>query len=106
RKGMSNPWPVWAGMALALCWAMRVGMEQHFWGLEATRKLLANSPELSGLNPMLAANAEFLKRVQSNRIFGTFGGYPNSLAAGIVLFLPLTLVFLWRLTSKIRFPIR
>src|SRR5271154_193333 len=51
RKGMSNPWPIWAGMGLALCWAMRTGMEQHFGGLEATRKMLASTPDLSGVAP-------------------------------------------------------
>jgi O-antigen ligase len=103
---MSNAWPIWAGMGLALCWAMRVGLEQHFGGLEATRKLVANSPELTGLDPALLANGDYQKRILSNRIFGTFGGYPNSLAAAIVLFLPLTLVFLWRVVSKVRSSIR
>jgi hypothetical protein len=106
RKGMSNPWPVWAGMGLALCWVMRVGMEQHFGGLEATRKMLAASPEIAGVNAKMLTDPEYIKRLASNRIFGTFGGYSNSLAGGIVLLLPLTLVFLWRLTPKVRNSIR
>jgi hypothetical protein len=106
RKGMSNPWPVWAGMGLALCWAIRAGMEQHFGGLEATRKMLASSPQISGVNERMLTDPEYLKRLASDRIFGTFGGYANSLAGGIVLLLPLTLVFLWRLTPKVRNPIR
>ena len=103
---MSNPWPVWAGMGLALCWAIRAGMEQHFGGLEATRKMLASSPQISGVNERMLTDPEYLKRLASDRIFGTFGGYANSLAGGIVLLLPLTLVFLWRLTPKVRNPIR
>jgi hypothetical protein len=106
RKGMSNPWPVWAGMGLALCWAIRAGMEQHFGGLEATRKMMASSPELSGVSAKLLTDPEYMKRLASDRIFGTFGGYANSLAGGLVLLLPLTLVFVWRLTPKVRPPIR
>jgi hypothetical protein len=106
RKGMSNPWPIWAGMGLALCWAMRAGMEQHFGGLEATRKMLAASPLIPGVNAKMLADLEYQKRLASDRIFGTFGGYSNSLAGGLVLFLPLTLAFLWRLTPKVRNPIR
>jgi len=106
RKGMSNPWPIWAGMALAICWAMRAGMEQHFGGLEATRKLLKESPELMGVSPQMLADPAYLRRIASNRIFGTFAGYANGLAGGLILFLPLTLVFLWRLTPKVRVSIR
>jgi hypothetical protein len=100
-KGMSNPWPVWVGMGLALCWAMRMGLEQHFGGLEATRKMLASSPALTGVNPQLLKDPEYLKRINDNRIFGSFF-YPNALAGGLVLLLPVTLVFLWRLSPKVR----
>jgi hypothetical protein len=106
RKGMANPWPVWASMGLALCWAMRAGLEQHFGGLEATRKMIAESPEFSGVNAKLLTDPEYLRRLASDRIFGTFGGYANSLAGGILLLLPLTMVFVWRLTPKVRHPIR
>jgi O-antigen ligase len=106
RTGMANPWAVWAGMGLALCWAMRTGIEQHFGGLEATRKMMAESPGLSGMSAKMLSNPEYLKRLASNRIFGTFGGYANSLAGGLVLLLPLTLVFVWNLTPKVRTRIR
>jgi O-antigen ligase len=106
RKGMSNPWPIWAGMGLALCWAMRAGIEQHFGGLEATRKMLMESPATMGADAQMLANPDYLKRIASNRIFGTFAGYPNGLAGGLILFLPLTLAFLWRLTPKVRDSIR
>jgi len=106
RKGMSNPWPIWLGMGLALCVAMRTGLEQHFGGFEATRKMMKESPELLGVDPRMLTNPDWLKRMASNRIFGTFGGYPNSLAGGLELLLPLTLVFVWRVTPKVRKPIR
>jgi len=106
KKGMSNPWPIWAGMGLALCWALRIGMEQHFGSLEATRKMIKESPEMLGVDPQMLADPEYWKRIASNRIWGTFGGYPNGLAGGLLLLLPLTLVFLWRLTPKVRNSIR
>lgn len=106
RRGLSNPWPVWAGMGLALCWAMRAGIQQHFGGLEATRKMLLYSPGLLGVNPKLVADLGYQKKIASDRIFGTFGGYPNSLAGGLELLLPLVLVFVWRLTPKVRVPVR
>jgi hypothetical protein len=106
RKGMANPWPVWAGMGLALCWAMRTGLEQHFGGLEATRKMIKESPGLLDVDPQILSNPDYLKRLASNRIFGSFGGYANSFAGALELLLPLTLVFVWRLTPKVRHPIR
>jgi O-antigen ligase len=91
-------------MALALCWAMRAGIEQHCGGLEATRKMIASS-SMADIDPRWLTDPEYLARINSNRIFGTFGN-PNTLAGGIVLLLPLTLVFLWRLTPKVRDSIR
>jgi O-antigen ligase len=105
RKGMSNPWPLWAGIGLALCWALRAGMEQHFGGLEATRKMIASTPEVSGVAPRWLSDPEYIARINDNRVFATFGN-PNTLAGGLVLLLPLTLVFLWRLTPKVRTSIR
>jgi len=105
RKGMSNPWPLWAGIGLALCWAMRSAMEQHFGGLEATRKMFLESPDLLGVDPRMRADPDYWKRLNDNRIFGTFCN-PNTLAGGLELFLPLTLVFIWRLTPKVRNSIR
>jgi putative inorganic carbon (HCO3(-)) transporter len=99
---MSNPWPIWVGMSLALCWAMRAGLEQHFGGLEATRRMIKETPQLLNVDAKMLANPDYLKRLASNRIWGTFAGYPNGLAGGIILLLPLTLVFLWRLIPKVR----
>jgi O-antigen ligase len=59
-----------------------------------------------GVDPQMLADPEYWKRIASNRIWGTFGGYPNGLAGGLLLLLPLTLVFLWRLTPKVRNSIR
>jgi O-antigen ligase len=53
----------------------------------------------------LLQDPEYQRRIATNRIFGSFF-YPNALAGGLILLLPLTLVFLWRLTPKVRPAIR
>jgi O-antigen ligase len=95
-RGVRNPWPIWAGLALACCWTLHIAMEQHFGGLEATRKLILES------NPTAQALA---KTHDLTRVFGTFM-YPNALAAGLLLLLPVSLVFLWQLVPKLRAGIR
>ncbi|HEY3862339.1 MAG TPA: O-antigen ligase family protein [Verrucomicrobiae bacterium] len=129
RKEMARSWPIWAGMGLALCWGMRAGMEQHFGGLEATRKMYVATMARAGvdakaladgtpltqeqaralikedIDPKAVADPDFWKRINDNRIFSTFGN-PNTFAGGLILLLPLTLVFVWRLTPKVRRPMR
>jgi hypothetical protein len=104
-KGIRNPWPLWAGLALALCWVIRAGFEQHFGGLEATRRLLYSMKDGTGLPPGLLNDPAYLKRMASSRIFSTFSN-PDALAGGIVLLLPVTLVFLWQITPNVRTAIR
>jgi O-antigen ligase len=97
--GISNPWPLWAGLALALAWVIRAGFDQHFGGLEATRRMVYEMPNWRGAGP------EYLKRLASDRIFSTFM-YPNALAGGLLLLLPLSLVFVWLLTPKVGVTVR
>jgi len=104
-QGTSRTWPLWTGIALALCWVIRAGFEQHFGGLEATRKMLQDSKNTLDLPPDALTNPEFMKRLASNRIYSTFV-YANALAGGLVLLLPMTLVFMWRLTPKLRLRVR
>jgi O-antigen ligase len=47
----------------------------------------------------------FLNKINSDRVFGSFM-YPNALAAGVLLLLPVTLVFLWQLAPKTRVATR
>ncbi len=104
--GPNSPtWPLWTGMALALCWVIRAGFEQHFGGLEATRKMIASGKDIPEFTAQILQNPEFQKRIASNRIYSTFV-YANALAGGLVLLLPLSLVFLWRLTPKVRPGVR
>ena len=47
----------------------------------------------------------FLEKIGKDRIFGTLF-YPNALASGILLFLPLTSLTVWRLSQKLQAPSR
>jgi hypothetical protein len=104
-QGVRNPWPLWAGLALALCWVMRIGLEQHFGGLEATRHFLSQMKDGTDLPPGILNDPAYLKRIASSRIFSTFSN-PDALAGGIELLLPVTLVFLWQITPKVRTAVR
>ena len=57
------------------------------------------------LPPGMLNNPAYLNRIASPRIFSTFCN-PDALAGGIVLLLPVTLVFLWQITPKVRTAIR
>lgn len=103
-RGARNPWPVWAGLGLALCWVLHLAMEQHFGGLEATRKLILGGRQLY-LPPEALRSPEFVRKIMSDRVFGSFM-YPNALAAGLLLLLPVTLVSLWQMAPKVQTGIR
>lgn len=64
------------------------GFDQHYGGLESTRQLVQQQPGWQDLPP------EYLKRIESNRVFATLF-YPNTLAGAILLLLPLTLYTCW-----------
>jgi hypothetical protein len=104
-QGARNPWPLWAGLALALCWVIRMGFEQHFGGLEATRHFLESMKNDAGLPPGALNDPAYLKRIDSPRIFSTFSN-ADALAGGIELLLPVSLLFLWQITPKVRTAIR
>ena len=98
-------WPLWAGISLALCWVIRKGVEQHFGGLEATRKLIEAGNNPMGISLEALKNPDFIKRIESKRIYATFV-YANAFAGGLLLTLPLAMAFMWRLTAKVRPPLR
>jgi hypothetical protein len=104
-QGVRNPWPIWAGLGLALCWTIRSGFEQHFGGLEATRKMIEQMKNDPSLPPGIMSDPAYLKRIASSRIFATFSN-PDAFAAGLELLLPLTLYFVWQITPKVRRPVR
>ena len=70
------------------------GLEQHFGGLEATRQYVRSQPNWQQLP------AEYLRKLESNRIFSTLV-YPNALAGAMVLLLPMGLTGLWRLSARL-----
>jgi len=78
-----------------------VGIEQHFGGLEATRKYFFTYiyPQMPSVPP------DYLKKISSDRIFST-QFYPNALAGVVLLLLPATLMTIWqskrRLTAAAR----
>jgi O-antigen ligase len=88
-------------LAAALSVVCVVGWDQHFGGLEATRKYfyLYIYPQLKEIPP------EYIKKMSSNRIFGTLF-YPNTLAGAILLVLPVSVALIWsakdRLTAGAR----
>jgi O-antigen ligase len=102
-RGIENPWPIWAGLGLALCWTMHSAIEQHNGGLAASRQMVQEGK--SDLPAFILNNPDYLQKINSDRVFGTYF-YPNSFAGGILLMLPVTLVFLWQLTPKVRLTVR
>lgn len=100
-QGVSNPWPIWAGLGLALCCFLRNGFEQHFGGLEATRHFIETLKNNPSLPQEMANNPEYQRRIASNRIFASFCT-ADAMAGGIELLLPVSLVFVWQITPKVR----
>ncbi len=73
----------WPGLVCGFLLVLAVGWEQHFGGLEETRRqfFLYEYPTMPHVAP------EFLKKLESNRIFATLF-YPNTLAGALLLLLP------------------
>lgn len=91
----------WLPIVASLAVVFAAGFEQHFGGLEETRKYFYTYvyPTMKEVPP------EYLKKISSNRIFGTLF-YPNALAGAILLLLPaalcMTALKLPRLTDGAR----
>lgn len=81
--------PLIGGFVLVLYF----GWDQHYGGLEATRKMILSQPGSENLP------AEHLKRIKSSRIFSTLL-YPNTLAGVILLLLPMVTCGLWAISSR------
>jgi O-antigen ligase len=84
----------WIPLLLAFTWVLWMGFDQHYGGLEATRKMVYEAGDISRYPP------EYLKRLMSQRIFSTLF-YPNSLAGVILLLSPGLLVVSWRATARL-----
>jgi O-antigen ligase len=85
------------GVFVGFVWMLRIGLQQHFGGLEATRRYFY----LYVPQNVLESSPEFLKKISSNRIFSTLF-YPNSFAGLIVLLLPALVFALVQTTAALR----
>jgi hypothetical protein len=85
----------WGLLYCAFLLVLATGWEQHFGGLEATRRYfrLYIYPQMREVPP------EYLKRLTSNRIFATLF-YPNALAGGMLLLLPIMVATVWRVMRQ------
>jgi O-antigen ligase len=96
-----NLTPFWLGVLAGVLIVFSVGFNQHFGGLERTRRAFEQmqaDPSQAALVQKLDS-PEFRKKLQSDRIFSTFV-YPNTLAGAILLFLPPTLLVLWQMSRR------
>jgi len=83
----------WVLLLVSFGVALLAGLDQHFGGLEETRRRFLELP------PETRAqfdSPEFRARMASNRIFSTFV-YPNVFAGAILLLLPLAVKAFWEL---------
>jgi O-antigen ligase len=96
-----NPWPFWAGLLCGLLLVLQAGWDQHFGGLQATRRYfyLYFYQEMKEIPP------EYLKRISSSRIFATLF-YPNALAGLLLLVLPGALGVIWEARRRLTAPAR
>lgn len=81
-------------LLLGFGYALWVGMDQHFGGLAASRRQFYETTPNWQQFP-----AEFIKKVNSDRIFSTLV-YPNALAGAVLLFLPVLGAFVWELLRE------
>jgi putative inorganic carbon (HCO3(-)) transporter len=83
------------GLLCGFLIVLAIGWEQHFGGLEQTRRyfFLYLYPKMKEVSP------EYLKKLSSPRIFSTLF-YPNALAGAILLLLPVSLHFVWQAQQR------
>lgn len=90
---VANMRPVWLGWTVGYVIVLAVGLQQHFGGLEETRRwfFAYQLPKLPQ-----PPSPEFMQKLASNRIYATLF-YPNTFAGAILLLLPIVGGFLWRM---------
>jgi O-antigen ligase len=85
----------WVGLAAGFLLVFASGIEQHFGGLEQTRRYF-----FAYLYPqMTEVPAEYLKKMSSDRVFSTLF-YPNAFAGVILLLLPALLSLIARARER------
>lgn len=85
-------WPVLLAFGLVTA----IGWNQHFGGLQQTRDYFWNYiyPTLPSIPP------EYLKKMQSSRIFSTVF-YPNAFAGALLLLTPPLLTWIWQAKARL-----
>ena len=99
RSGPGLPPHFWWPILGCLAWVLWLGFEQHHGGLEATRKEFYSLPDWQSYP------ADYLKKLQSNRIFSSLV-YPNAFAGLLLLILPASFLALIQLTARLPRPVR
>ena len=92
--------PFWLGLFSGFLGVLAVGMEQHFGGLEESRRYFF----LYVYPHMMDPPAEYIKKMSSSRIFSTLF-YPNALAGSLLLLLP-ALFAVFAFTKRMTVPAR
>lgn len=111
--------PFWLGLLVAFGLMLGSGLLQNYGELEATKRFVEQQEQAGwrGLGEAELTNfirqgvlvwngekyqatEEFLKRVRGGRVFATFAGYPNALAAAILLLLPAMITVVWEVSSR------
>jgi O-antigen ligase len=84
---LGSPVAFLTGLIAALGLVIAVGFQQHFGGLEDSRRYFFTYvyPQMQSVPP------EYLKKISSTRIFSTLF-YPNALAGALLLLLPVALI--------------
>jgi O-antigen ligase len=89
-----HPAAFWFPLLIAFLAVLWMGFEQHYGGLEATRKMFFEQPNWRSASP------DYIKKLESNRIFSTLV-YPNALAAAILTLAAPMLLMAWRLSVRL-----
>jgi O-antigen ligase len=98
---LRNLWPFWTGLLCGLVLVLMAGWEQHFGGLQETRRYFYTYLYAQ----MAEVPPEYLKRISSERIFATLF-YPNALAGVLLLLLPASLAVIWEARRRLTAPAR
>lgn len=88
----------WVPVLLGFLTILSTGLDQHYGGLESMRNYMYT---YMGPDWQKTANPEFVKRINSNRVFSSLV-YPNAFAGVILMLLPVLLSVVWQLTSRLQ----
>jgi len=86
----------WAGLLGGFIVVIAAGFDQHFGGLDETRKYFFAYvyPQMPNVPP------EYLKKISSDRVFSTLF-YPNALAGVLLLLSPTAVAAIWKVAPRL-----